>query len=182
MSGGSFNYLHTRDVTDLLRDGSGDLSHMVGELMELGYASDVAEDTAAILRDVRRTEDRLQTKIKRLAPVWRAMEWWRSCDISQADFKASLADYRGTYLPPCNACGGTGYYEGSLACSNPNCSHGKDVTRVPETEGCTVQQSREVLRSTLDRIAMRLASEGAAGIQGAINDALVALDRTAEDS
>ncbi len=129
MSGGSFNYLCHKDATALFEGGDEDLEHMVSALVALGYAPDAAEESAAMLAELRATEARLNASLKRLNGVWRGMEWWQSADTSEQQFKRALAEYRGHELPICSRCGGTGREpnKGGLACQNPDCANGRDT-------------------------------------------------------
>lgn len=94
MSGGSFNYLCTKEVGTLLVDGLDDVQRMAEELAELGYADDVAEDTQALIRSIQGTELALNLLIARLSPVWREMEWWQSGDVGEDNLKRALERYR----------------------------------------------------------------------------------------
>lgn len=68
---------------------------MADALAGLGYAADAAKETQALILEIRAARNRLQASIDRLAPVWKAMEWWQSRDTSEDDLKAALAGYRG---------------------------------------------------------------------------------------
>lgn len=95
MSGGSFNYLcHACGVDELLNKRS-DLSDMADELAALGYAKDAALETTALRARLNQIEVEIEVAMERLRPVWKAMEWWRSCDSGEEQFKAALAKYRG---------------------------------------------------------------------------------------
>lgn len=131
MSGGSFNYLCHKDASDLLRAGLSDAQEMGDALAALGYAPDAARETFAVIAEVRAAEARMDALLKRLEPVWHAMEWWQSCDWSEEQFKRALAEYRGADLPTCSRCGGEGRERGTAyACKNPGCANGKDVAGV----------------------------------------------------
>lgn len=95
MSGGSFNYLCHKDASDLLQGSLCDAEDMVDALAALGYAPDAAQETAALIAEVRAADARINAKLDRLQGVWRAMEWWRSCDSDEAALRAALAEYRG---------------------------------------------------------------------------------------
>lgn len=95
MSGGSFNYLcHTWDLNDLM-DKRGDLEEMASELAGLGYAQDAARETEELLVMLRQWEVRASVRLERLREVWKAVEWWRSCDYSEDQVREALAEYRG---------------------------------------------------------------------------------------
>ena len=131
MSGGSFNYLCHKDASDLLTGGLGDAQDMGDALASLGYAQDAAKETFALIAAVRAAQARLDAFLERLQPVWKAMEWWQSCDWGENDLKRALAEYRGVELPTCSRCGGTGRERDSVyGCKNLGCCHGKDVAGV----------------------------------------------------
>jgi hypothetical protein len=136
MSGGSFNYLCHKDAAELLQGGTHDAAEMGDALAVLGYAPDAAEETHALIAEVRAAEARLNASLHRLRPVWKAMEWWQSCDWSENDFKRALAEYRGTELVACSRCEGTGREPGRrhYACTNPGCARGRDVSRIALNE------------------------------------------------
>ena len=94
MSGGSYDYLCYKDI-DALVESNYRLEEMADDLAELGYASDAAKETMGILLDIRAFKNRMEVKLERLGGVWRAMEWWSSCDTSEEGFKKALAEYRG---------------------------------------------------------------------------------------
>jgi hypothetical protein len=95
MSGGSFNYLcDTWDFEDLLTKQSS-LEAMAQALAGLGYAKDASRETEELLLILRQWEVQASVRIDRLRDVWKAMEWWRSHDWSEDQFKEALAEYRG---------------------------------------------------------------------------------------
>jgi len=94
MSGGSFDYLYCKEAGDLLQD-EGTLKEMADELARLGYAADAALETQALLLEIRAARNRIASSIDRLSPVWRGLEWWKSCDTDEGGFEKALSTYRG---------------------------------------------------------------------------------------
>lgn len=95
MSGGSFNYLcHSWDLNDIVGK-LGDLEAMSQALAGLGYAQDAARETEELLVILRQWQVQTEVRLHRLTPVWKAMEWWQSCDSSEDGFREALAEYRG---------------------------------------------------------------------------------------
>lgn len=95
MSGGSFNYLcHTWDLGDIV-EKRGDLEEMSQALAALGYAQDAARETEELLVILRQWEVQASVRLERLREVWKAVEWWRSCDYSEDQVREALTAYRG---------------------------------------------------------------------------------------
>ncbi|MFF4026928.1 hypothetical protein ACFYY5_29170 [Nocardia elegans] len=88
MSGGSYNYLYSRE----LGDGGTveDLRCAQQRLKDLGYADDAAGSVAVVLRML---EDAEQKKAA-LEGVLHALEWWDSNDWSEDQFREALAKFR----------------------------------------------------------------------------------------
>lgn len=135
MSGGSFNYLcHSYDLEDLIQK-RGDLADMVDFLAGRGYAKDAAVASAALLARIRQLEVWAEAELRRLTPVWKAAEWWQSCDTGEDGLLRALAEYRGIGLPDCPRCCGTGKEPGTKyhACYRGDlCAQGKDVSGMKE--------------------------------------------------
>lgn len=95
MSGGAFNYLCYENDLEGLLGKVHDLSDMTDALAHLGYAADAAQETASLLAHIRATNARVEASSRRLTEVWKAMEWWKSCDWGEDAVRQALADYRG---------------------------------------------------------------------------------------
>lgn len=67
---------------------------MADELAKLGYAEDATRETMETLLEIRQAQIRIDTRLKRLNNVWYAVEWWRSCDVSEDAVKEALSSYR----------------------------------------------------------------------------------------
>ncbi len=97
MSGGSYNYLGLicyDDLPELLSKES-DLRDMADRLAGLGYAEDAARETEELLVMLRQWKIRAEVRVRRLADLWRAVEWWDSSDSSEDRVREALAAYRG---------------------------------------------------------------------------------------
>lgn len=93
MSGGSYNYLCHADA-EMLMNKVSDLQDMADRLAGLGYAEDAAKETQALLLTVLQYENRINAMAERLSGVWRAVEWWDSCDSGEEAVKMALDGYR----------------------------------------------------------------------------------------
>ncbi|MFF8299576.1 hypothetical protein ACF07M_30010 [Streptomyces globisporus] len=97
MSGGSYNYLYAAADLEDINGKRHTLREMADRLAELGYAQDAAAETEELLVMLQQWEIRAQVRSKRLAGVWKAIEWWDSCDSSEDDVKEALTKYRGDH-------------------------------------------------------------------------------------
>lgn len=89
MSGGSYNYLHTH--AGGLEAQRGDTEEMRDRLDGLASrgapgAAEAASRTRAILRHF----DHAEALAQELSEVWRAVEWWDSCDGGEDDVREAL--------------------------------------------------------------------------------------------
>jgi len=98
MSGGSYNYLCFADPSDLLQKHSQDLREMVEGLSAAG-ADDAARETETIIVILDHFRNRMQARVDRVSPVWKALEWWHSGDWSEKQFRETLAEYRADVEP-----------------------------------------------------------------------------------
>ena len=92
MSGGSYDYLCTKDGFEINyhRD---QLANMRDRLISLGYV-DAAKETESCLLMLQAMEVRLQARIDRLSPVWKAIEWCDSGDWRKDDIEQAIEKYR----------------------------------------------------------------------------------------
>jgi hypothetical protein len=88
VSGGSYNYLcfHTDNLTEY----RGDLDEMAKRLNGLPWA----EDAAAATRRVQELLEQAYQAAEELSEVWRAVEWWDSCDWGEDQVREEIAAYR----------------------------------------------------------------------------------------
>lgn len=94
MSGGSYNYLCFKDADDI-QQASDSLNQMCDRLSRLPYAEDVAKETMWVILEMRAHRVRVQAAIDRLSGVWKAVEWWDSCDSSESELVSAIAKFRG---------------------------------------------------------------------------------------
>jgi hypothetical protein len=97
VSGGSYNYLFAALDLEDLHNRRHDLEEMANRLAGLGYAQDAARETEELLVLFRQWESRAAVRIRRLADVWHAVEWWDSNDSSEDHVHKALAKYRGEH-------------------------------------------------------------------------------------
>ena len=93
MSGGSYSYLCYAEAEKLM-EKTEDLQNMADRLAGLGYAQDAAQETMDVLLTIRQFENRINAMTKRLEDIWKAVEWWDSCDTTEERVKEELIAYR----------------------------------------------------------------------------------------
>ncbi len=92
MSGGSFGYLCWKRGSEI-RSARQDVVEMRETIASMGDVPGVAEalaDLDAMLALID-TPDPLDAIAERLMPALKAVEWWKSCDRSEADAREELA-------------------------------------------------------------------------------------------
>jgi len=93
MSGGSFDYLWTADVPELFeRHGSLIDIH---EAFEEAGVTGVAASTEYFRKELVRQFNRLEKLRSELEPVWRAMELWKSGDVTEEEFRQTVKRFYG---------------------------------------------------------------------------------------
>jgi hypothetical protein len=97
VSGGSYNYLGLICHDDLgeLLSKRAELREMADRLAGLGWAEDAARETEELLVMLRQWQVRADVRVRRLANLWHAVEWWDSADYSEDRVREALAAYRG---------------------------------------------------------------------------------------
>lgn len=95
MSGGSFNYLcFVTDLSELLSKRVA-LAEMIDALDELDEAefpgaAAAAARSRALDSSLATWEAHAAAQVRALGLVWKAMEWWRSCDSGPAEVVTAL--------------------------------------------------------------------------------------------
>lgn len=93
MSGGSYNYLYSREAESLHADDP-DLLHAIERLSEIDYAADVAAAVTTLAATLAENRNAVQAQMDTLSGVLRALEWWDSCDTDEDGFQRALVKYR----------------------------------------------------------------------------------------
>jgi hypothetical protein len=95
VSGGSYDYLFVKDVSQLMQYGPReDLTRMRDRLVALPYAQDAASETEELILIMQQFETRMKVRMDRLRGVWKAVEWRDSGDSDDDDVKVALLEYR----------------------------------------------------------------------------------------
>jgi hypothetical protein len=96
MSGGSYEYLYSKDVEDLLYMQE-TIQKMADRLAGLGYASDAAKETQELLLTLRQFENRISAIKERLSDVWHSVELLDNRDSGEDSVKNALEKYRAVF-------------------------------------------------------------------------------------
>lgn len=92
MSGGSLNYLCWKDWPEICGCQQ-DMETVERILIEYGY-TDIARDVRRLIEYCLSAEIRISTLGGRLRDVFRAVEWYASCDYGEDDLVHDLEAYR----------------------------------------------------------------------------------------
>ena len=94
MSGGSFEYLYMRDPGEVMNGYEGELASMREALVEAG-CEDAALATEQARLVLRHAYIQYEAARQALEGVWHAMEWWKSCDYGENQFREAVDKWRG---------------------------------------------------------------------------------------
>ncbi|WP_345150812.1 hypothetical protein, partial [Nonomuraea rubra] len=73
---------------------------MSARLAGLGWAEDAARETEELLVMLRQWQIRSEVRIARLRSVWKAVEWWDSCDWGEDQVRAIVEHFHGCPCDP----------------------------------------------------------------------------------
>lgn len=94
MSGGSWNYLYTKEINDLMQYSNIEtLEEMADYLNQNGY-EDVAKDTRRLVEYIKSAKIRVGTLFEILGPVFKAVEWYCSGDWGKDRVGRAIEEYR----------------------------------------------------------------------------------------
>lgn len=83
MSGGSFNYLFTKEFPEILNETE-TLIEMSNWFTKHGYDK-LATKNILIVMDIEKFKEDITAKIEALSNVWKAVEWYESGDWTMDD-------------------------------------------------------------------------------------------------
>jgi hypothetical protein len=98
MSGGSYEYLYVKCADEILTS-SRMLRLMQDRLSGLPYAQLAAQETQEIIEECERFNQSVNHRLGRIAPVWKAVEWWDSCDSGESEVKKAMKEFLGRMKP-----------------------------------------------------------------------------------
>jgi len=93
MSGGMFSYMYSKDFDQLTID---DFEGMEIALGESKYAANVLAATELAGKEFRDLLGKIEVfhaSLENLRPVWKALEWWWSCDTGEDSFREACVKF-----------------------------------------------------------------------------------------
>ncbi|SLJ40699.1 Uncharacterised protein [Mycobacteroides abscessus subsp. abscessus] len=97
MSGGSFNYLYSKDLDEVMGCLSS-LNDMADELDASFSGTRAARDTRVLISRINEAFTTWGSEqMKALRDVWHDIEWWTSMDYSRDKAQAAVDNYRGNH-------------------------------------------------------------------------------------
>nr|DAZ41551.1 MAG TPA: hypothetical protein [Caudoviricetes sp.] len=94
MSGGSWGYLYSREVDELVQCGSIELLEEMADYLNSSGYKDVAKDVRRLVEYIKSARIRIETLHEMLSPVFKAVEWYDSADWSKERVDAAIEEYR----------------------------------------------------------------------------------------
>lgn len=92
MSGGSLNYLASKEPEDLFNSIE-DLEEVEQILLQLNY-QDIARDVRRLIEYLRTAYNRIDVLSIQLTDVFHSVEWWKSADYGDDTLRKHLDAYR----------------------------------------------------------------------------------------
>lgn len=92
MNDGSFNYLHSKELDDLLYSGfGGDWDAMLDKLDEL--CPEAAVEMRQIRLESQKFVEKHEARWSALQPLLHSIEWWRSGDYGKDQVDQAVVEY-----------------------------------------------------------------------------------------
>lgn len=94
MSGGSWDYLYSKDIDELMNGSSTELLQDMADRLNSAGFEDVAKDTQRLVEYIKSASIRIETLFKVLSPVFKAVEWFDSGDWGEETLNNEVLKYR----------------------------------------------------------------------------------------
>lgn len=94
MSGGSWDYLYSKDIDELINGSSTELLQDMADRLNSAGFEDVAKDTQRLVEYIKSASIRIETLFKVLSPVFKAVEWFDSGDWGEETLNNEVLKYR----------------------------------------------------------------------------------------
>jgi len=93
MSGGSFDYAsRADDIASVIRHQT-KLDELANELMVQG-AFQAAIDTLMVIQLAKKWNEFVENECAKLGDIWHALEWWKSRDYNEQQFRDAVDRYK----------------------------------------------------------------------------------------
>lgn len=94
MSGGSWGYLFSKEVDELVQYSSVELLEEMSDYLNSNGYEDVAKDVSRLVEYIKSARIRIETLHEMLSPVFKAVEWYDSADWSKDKVDEAIEEYR----------------------------------------------------------------------------------------
>lgn len=94
MSGGSWNYLYSKDIDDIMQGSDIELLEEMADYLNQNGYEDVAKDTRQLVEYIKSAKIRVETLFEMLSPVFKAVEWYCSVDWGKDSVDKAIEEYR----------------------------------------------------------------------------------------
>lgn len=94
MSGGSWNYLYTKEIDDLMQYSNIETLEEMADYLNQNRYEDVAKDTRRLVEYIKSAKIRVGTLFEILGPVFKAVEWYCSGDWGKDRVGRAIEEYR----------------------------------------------------------------------------------------
>lgn len=98
MSGGSWDYLYSKDIDELMNGSSTELLQDMADRLNSAGFEDVAKDTQRLVEYIKSASIRIETLFETLSPVFKAVEWFDSGDWGEETLNNEILKYRNARL------------------------------------------------------------------------------------
>jgi len=92
MSGGSLNYLYSKDETAQILNAYNDIYRVKREIGDLGYP-DIEKDISDFLWLICETEAKIENRFEKLSKLFHDTEWYIDSDIGIEDLRKTCEEY-----------------------------------------------------------------------------------------
>ena len=98
MSGGSWDYLYSKHIDELMNGSSTELLQDMADRLNSAGFEDVAKDTQRLVEYIKSASIRIETLFETLSPVFKAVEWFDSGDWGEETLNNEILKYRNARL------------------------------------------------------------------------------------
>ena len=92
MSGGSLNYLYSKDEAAQIIEAYNDIYRVKREISDLGYP-DIEKDISDFMYFICQTEAEIANRFEKLSNIFHDTEWYIDSDIGVDDLRKTCEEY-----------------------------------------------------------------------------------------